>query len=88
MPEIELTEPFIKQYQNLPSEIKKKIKKALRLLAENPRHLSLQAKPVEGAAGIYEARVDQRYRITYERLSSDVLRMRGVANQDEVLRVL
>jgi mRNA-degrading endonuclease RelE of RelBE toxin-antitoxin system len=38
MPEIELTEPFIKQYQNLPSEIKKKIKKALRLLAENPRH--------------------------------------------------
>jgi mRNA-degrading endonuclease RelE of RelBE toxin-antitoxin system len=36
MPEIELTEPFIKQYQNLPSEIKKKIKKALRLLAENP----------------------------------------------------
>jgi mRNA-degrading endonuclease RelE of RelBE toxin-antitoxin system len=38
MPETELTEPFIKQYQNLPSEIKKKIKKALRLLAENPRH--------------------------------------------------
>jgi mRNA-degrading endonuclease RelE of RelBE toxin-antitoxin system len=88
MPETELTEPFIKQYQNLPSEIKKKIKKALRLLAENPRHHRCNPNLSKVQAGIYEARVDQRYRITYERLSSDVLRMRGVGKQDEVLRVL
>ncbi|MFU8773058.1 MAG: type II toxin-antitoxin system RelE family toxin [Anaerolineales bacterium] len=86
MPEIELTDAFIKFYENLPPEIKKKVKKALRLLAENPRHPSLQTKPVEGAPGIYEARVDQRYHLTYERLAGDVLRMRVVGKHDTALK--
>ena len=62
------------------------VKKALRLLAENPRHPSLQTKPVERAPGIYEARVDQRYRLTYERLAGDVLRMRVVGKHDTALK--
>ncbi len=85
MPEIELTDTFHKGYANLPPEIKKKTKKALRLLAENPRHPSLRSKPIEGAKGIYEARVDRKYRFTFERLHGDVLRLRVVGKHDETL---
>ena len=85
MPEIELTDTFRKGYANLPPEIKKKTKKALRLLAENPRHPSLRSKSIEGAKGIYEARVDRKYRFTYERLHGDVLRLRVVGKHDEAL---
>ena len=86
MPEIDLTDTFKTCYANLPNPIQKKTKKALRLLAENPRHPSLQTKPVEGAPGIYEARIDLGYRMTYERLPGDRLRLRVVGKQDEVLK--
>ena len=86
MPEIELTETFKKLYDSLPGPIQKKVKNALRLLAENPRHPSLRSKPIEGAPGIYEASVDIQYRMTYERLLGDVLRLRVVGKQDEALK--
>ena len=78
MPEIVLTETFKNGYANLPPKIQKKAEKALRLLAGNPRHPSLRSKPIEGAKGIYEARVDQNYRLTYERLPDDILQIRVV----------
>jgi mRNA-degrading endonuclease RelE of RelBE toxin-antitoxin system len=86
MPEIELTESFHRWYARLPDKIKKKTEKALRLLAVNPRHPSLRSKPIEGAKGIYEARVDQNYRLTYERLAGDVLQIRVVGKHDEALK--
>lgn len=86
MPEIEITETFKKGYVNLPPKIQKRAEKALRLLAANPRHPSLRSKPVEGAPGIYEARVDQNYRMTYERLSGDVLRLRVIGKHDKTIK--
>lgn len=86
MLEIELTETFKRLYARLPDKIKKKALKALELLAENPRHPSLRSKPIEGARGIYEARVDQKYRLTYERLAGDVLRIRVVGKHNEALK--
>jgi mRNA interferase RelE/StbE len=86
MPRIELTERFKEAYAELPSPIQKKAKKALRLLANDPRHPSLQSKPVEGAPGIFEARVYQNYRMTYERLPGDVLRLRVIGKHDETLK--
>lgn len=86
MPEIELTETFKKHYADLPEYIQRKVKKALRLLAENPRHPSLRSKPVEGAPGIYEASTDLQYRVTYERLPGDVLRLRVVGKHYETLK--
>ena len=83
MPEIELAESFKKALSNLPPEIRKKAIKANRLLANDPRHPSLQSKPIEGAPGVYEARVDLHYRMTYERLPGDILRMRVVGRHDE-----
>jgi len=86
MPAILTTETFEKLFRRLPEELKKKTRKAIRLLAEDPRHKSLQSKPVKGAPGIYEARVDRQYRITYGRLSGDRLLLRVVARHDEALK--
>lgn len=86
MPEIELTDRFKKAYVILPAQIKTKVQKTIRLLANDPRHPSLQTKPIQGATGIYEARADQAYRITYERLPGDILRLRVVGNHDETLK--
>ncbi len=85
MPELESTQRFKTAYSRLPPEIQAKVRKALRLLAANLRHPSLQSKPIRGAPGIYEARVDQNYRMTYERLPGDVVRMRAVGKHDETL---
>jgi mRNA-degrading endonuclease RelE of RelBE toxin-antitoxin system len=86
MPRVELTERFKEAYAELPPAIQKKAKKALRLLAADSRHPSLQSKPVEGAPGIFEARVDLNYRLTYERLSGDLLRLRVIGKHDEAIK--
>lgn len=86
MPKIQLTERFIALYSNLPTSIRKKINRQISLLADNPRHPSLQTKPIQGTKGIYEARVDINYRLTYERLPDDTLLLRVVAKHDEALK--
>ena len=86
MPEIETTDRFEESYLELPLEIRKKVIKAIRFLAQDSRHPSLRSKPIQGAPGIYEAWVNQNYRMTYERLSDNVLRLRVVGKHDEALR--
>lgn len=86
MPEIEIPESFWGYMDALPLKIRKKVLKAIRLLAEDPRHNSLRTKPIQGAPGIYEARVDAKYRLSYERIPGDILRLRVVGNHDEVLK--
>ena len=86
MPKIKSSPRFIKAYLKLPASIREKVDKALKLLAEDPRHPSLQTKPVQSFKGIYEARVDIHYRLTYERLPDDLLRIRVVAMHDEALK--
>ena len=77
---------FLKAFARLPREVQEKIKKQLALLAENPRHPSLQTKPIQGAPGIYEARIDINYRMTYERSADDTLILRVVGKHDEALK--
>jgi mRNA interferase RelE/StbE len=86
MPEVEWTETFEKAYKKLSPEMKKKIKKKIKQLATNPAHPSLRSKPIRGAPGIYEASIDMNYRLTYERLPDNVLRLRVVALHDKALR--
>jgi mRNA-degrading endonuclease RelE of RelBE toxin-antitoxin system len=86
MPEIDVPESFREMVQALPPVVRKKLGKTLRLLSDNPRHPSLHSKLIEGATGIYEVRVDRSYRLTYERLPGDVLRLRVVGKHDEVLK--
>jgi mRNA-degrading endonuclease RelE of RelBE toxin-antitoxin system len=86
MPKIKLTDRFSGLYKNLPKSIRKKINRQIQLLAENPRHPSLQTKPIQGTNGIFEARVDINYRHTYERLPGDTLLLRVVAKYDDALK--
>jgi len=86
MPEVEWTETFEKAYKKLSPEMKKKIKNKIDLLAKNPAHPSLRSKPIRGAPGIYEASIDMNYRLTYERLTEDVLRLRIVGTHDKAIR--
>ncbi len=86
MPKIKFSRRFKDCYADLPSEIKKKVDKALQFSRENPRHPSLQAKPIQGIFGYYEARVDISYRITYRRLPGDTLEMSAIARHDDALK--
>jgi mRNA-degrading endonuclease YafQ of YafQ-DinJ toxin-antitoxin module len=86
MPKVETSERFEQDFVRLPLDIRKKVAKAMRLLAENPRHPSLRAKPVHGITGVFEARVDVSYRMTYERLPGDLLFLRSVGKHDETLK--
>jgi len=85
MPTIRPSKRFIKAYSQVPYHIQLKIDKALQLLAKDPRHPSLQTKPVQRAIGIYEALVVQSFRLTYERLPGDVSQLRVVGKHDETL---
>ena len=86
MPKIKFTRRFLKSFARLPTALEEKIRKQIALLAENPRHPSLQTKPIQGAPGIYEARVDKDYRMTYESDTDDTLVMRVVGLHDEALK--
>jgi mRNA-degrading endonuclease RelE of RelBE toxin-antitoxin system len=86
MPKIRLTRRFLKCFARLPATVQEKVKKQIALLADNPRHPSLQTKSIQGAAGIYEARVDIDYRLTYERVAEDILVLRVVARHEEALK--
>ena len=81
---LQFTERFVKQYERLPKTIQRKVDKALRLLDADFRHPGLQSHPVEGLKGIFEAYVDTKYRLTFER-HGDVFVMRNVDNHDECL---
>ena len=86
MPVIEWPESFEKYVRKLSPAIKKKLKQKIILLANDPSHPSLRSRLIKGAPGIYEASIDMNYRLTYERLDGDVLRLRVVAKHDEALR--
>jgi len=79
------SERFLKAYDQLPLEIRKKVKKALSLLDSNPRHPSLQVHPIKGYRGIYEARLDQKYRMSFQFDGENKI-MRNVDNHNECLK--
>jgi len=82
---VELTGRFTQQYAHLPRGIQRKVDKALRLLDVDFRHPGLWSHPVESTPGVFEAYVDSKYRMTFER-HGDSFVMRNVDNHDECLR--
>ena len=78
-------ERFRRSYQRLPHSIQRKVDKQLALLAGNPRHPSLQVKPIQGTKAIWEARVDLHYRMTFE-MSGETVFLRVVGNHNDALR--
>jgi hypothetical protein len=82
---LKYTGRFKQQYVRLPLAVRTKVDKALKMLESNFRHPGLRSHPVESAPGIFEAYVDKKYRMTFER-QNDTFIMRNVDNHDECLR--
>lgn len=60
------TEQFKKDFAKLPEEIQLRFEKALQLFASHLHHPSLHVKKMEGALGIWELRVTDNYRVTFQ----------------------
>ena len=78
---IETTVTFVRLYKKLPDELKERAKKALELLQSNPSHPSLGHKKMSGQTDIYEVRVSDNYRITYQKIEN-VAFLRKIGTHD------
>lgn len=79
---IERTDPFASDYRRLPTTIQRRVEKAIRLLFNDLDHPSLRAKKIQGAEGIWEARVTAAYRMTFEIAEGGILRLRRVGTHE------
>lgn len=60
------TERFKKDFKRLPADIQGRVGKVLELFMANSRHPSLHVKKMEGAPDIWELRVTDNYRVTFQ----------------------
>lgn len=81
----ELTSRFRQKTLRLPPEIRRKVIKAVILLDNDFRHPGLRSHPMKGHSGVFEAYVDDKYRMTFTR-EGDTFIMRNVDNHDECLK--
>ena len=77
------TARFAEAASRLPKEARAKLPKALKLLAEDPRHPGLQTKKIQGLGDreIFEARLDQKIRFTFQ-VQGNVLILRNIDEHD------
>lgn len=81
------TERFKRAYRKLSPENRKRARKAIRQLLENPRHPGLRVRRIKGTRGIWEARVSHSCRLTFE-IQGDTYLLRNIGEHDDVLRRL
>jgi len=79
------TEIFIRRYRNLPKSIQEQVDHKLDFLLANPRHPSLHTKKMQGTDKIWELRVSQGYRITFQ-MEGDLYILRNVGTHDILKR--
>ena len=75
------TKPFEKDYGALPDEITTLTDRKLRLLLQNPRHPSLQIKKMNDPRNIWESRITQSYRFTFQ-IAGDTYLLRRIGTHD------
>jgi len=78
---IEATRTFIRLYKKLPQDLRERAQKAIELLQANPTHPSLGHKKMAGQKDIFELRVSQNYRITYQKIG-DAAYLRKIGTHD------
>jgi len=66
------TEPFKRDYGELPAKIQQALDKALKLLMSNARHPSLRARKLPGTE-IWYARITRDYRFTFQHAGDSVI---------------
>jgi mRNA-degrading endonuclease RelE of RelBE toxin-antitoxin system len=78
------TERFKKDFKALPADLQERVGVMLERFVVNPRHPSLRVKKMEGGSDVWELRVSDHYRITFQFAREGVL-LRRVGTHD-VLR--
>ncbi|MBN1664692.1 MAG: hypothetical protein JW943_13925 [Deltaproteobacteria bacterium] len=76
---------FQKRYHKLPAAIQDKVDRQIEQLSTNFKHPSLHTKKIKGREDIWEVRVDDFYRLTFE-IVEDTIFLRIVGNHDDVLK--
>jgi mRNA interferase RelE/StbE len=75
------TKPFDRDYYNSPKEIKEQVNKQFALFLENPRHPSLRLKKIKGHPTIWEGRITESYRFTFQ-ISGEIYLLRRIGTHD------
>ena len=79
------TERFVNDFQRLPADIQARAAKALEFFLANQRHPSLHVKKMEGTPDVWELRVSDNYRITFQFVREGVL-LRRIGTHDLLRR--
>ena len=82
---LQYTDRFQRAYSDLTDDNAERVKRALRLLADNPRHPGLRVKRVQGTDRIWEARAGLSARITFG-IEGEGIILRNVGAHDETLK--
>ncbi len=76
---------FKRDYKKLPSSSKEKVKKALLLMEKDLKYPSLQTKKIKGTKNIWEARVSENLRITFN-IDGNTITLRTAGKHDILKR--
>jgi len=79
------TKTFIRDYRKLPKQIQKTADKQLESLLTNRNHPSLNIKKMQDPRNIWEDRVTESYRFTFQ-IVGDMYLMRKVGTHDILKR--
>jgi mRNA-degrading endonuclease RelE of RelBE toxin-antitoxin system len=74
---VRYTNRFERQYADLPDRLKEKVNKQIEFLMGGLHHPSLRAKKYDESRGLWQARVDRRYR-SYFQLDADTCTLLSV----------
>lgn len=80
------TERFKKSVLDLDERTRGKLRKQLEILISNPRHPSLGVKKIKGTKSLFEARVDDHFRFTFEYGEKNEIILRVVGPHNAALK--
>ncbi len=80
------TERFKKSVLDLNQVTREKLKKQLKLLVSDPRNRSLRVKKIKGTRSIFEARVNDSFRFTFEFGEESEIIFRVVGPHNDALK--
>jgi mRNA-degrading endonuclease RelE of RelBE toxin-antitoxin system len=75
---------FRKDYLILSEIIRKKVIKQIKLLQIDHTHPSLHIEGISNRRGLFSARVNKRYRISFEFTGNDTILLRRVRDHDDL----
>jgi mRNA-degrading endonuclease RelE of RelBE toxin-antitoxin system len=78
---IEIEASFDRDYARLPNHIQERVDSKLALFLQDSRHPSLGVKKMEGWGDVWEGRITQGYRFTFQ-IVGDTYRLRRIGTHD------